>query len=224
MWDSGVPKFHIENDDVDLAFDIYKGKYLFKGHETKDYEQEEYILSHFDEWYDELHKGHCMCAWEWLKLQYIRHEFHIENEGEFPEEIARFGDMFKISNYRSVGKERAVFNAHNYSQPFPFGKFDVNIYDEEFGDPRFHIENNYADLVFSIEDGRFLYKADKTLKQDAEDYIFWNEPNWFKENKELLMHTWDSSHFNEDVFIDPNVRIRNIQKWVEEDDDEEEDE
>jgi hypothetical protein len=216
MWDSGVPKFHIENKSVDLVFDIYNGKYLFKGFKTKDEKDEAYILNHFDEWYTESMKGHCINAWEYFKYEYIHHFDYLKKDDEFPWQITNMDISHKWSNKRTLGNPKHILNYNDDKSPFKYGEYDVSVYELEEGEPRFHVENSNVDLVFSMEDGRFLYRSGVTKDEETEKYILSNIGKWFEDNKNMLKLEAEDFNVDENEFVDPNIMIRNAIEWSEE--------
>jgi hypothetical protein len=74
-------------------------------------------------------------------------------------------------NLRSSSDSKAKINVNDISGIFPNDRFDVTMYEKDNGTPRFHVESNNIDLVFSLEDCRLLYKSEDTIDEKEEEYV-----------------------------------------------------
>jgi hypothetical protein len=61
--ENGTPRFHIENMDIDLVFDIENGTLLFRNDETVNEETENFVLGNVKNWHEQ-HKEQLQYTWE----------------------------------------------------------------------------------------------------------------------------------------------------------------
>jgi hypothetical protein len=193
------PIFHIENNDIDMVFRIVDGCFLKHNLEVKDKETVAYVLENFNKWYDENKKNHCYDTWFYLMYEWIHHREFLKTYDELPFKLTNMDIRIYWANKRTAVIPKLKINNYDFEgNPFEYSKFDVTVYElTENGDSRFHIENNEADLVFSIDDCKFLYRASQTLDKKVEDYILDNVDLWYCKRGEILKSLWESTHIDD---------------------------
>lgn len=188
-----IPNFHVETRDVDMVFSINDGNFIRHASEPKSMEDANYIFNNFMKWYDESKRNKCINAWFYIQYEFHNYFYNHRKNEEFPIQLTCMGPSFWI-NLRSIDKVKSKENLLDKVGPFLPNQFDITVYDMDEGTPRFHVENMNVDLVFSIENGSFIFKNGKTFNEDTEKYVLENISEWYLKNKNRLENAWIYSH------------------------------
>lgn len=191
---SKEPIFHIETNEIDMVFSIAKGEFLRHESLPLDDMQVDYVLSNFNKWYGENRKRHCQYCWDYIKYEY-RNFPNISNiYDSLPNNLTELSSPIIWANIRSIAECKTKFNENEVDGLFPNSNFDIVIYERDHGTPRFHVENNDIDLVFSLGTCELLYKNEETKNKEMESYVLENIHAWYLKEKDWMDGFWKSGN------------------------------